>query len=134
MQVYKMNERLKLSNNEVRLGVFIVNHRHDDFGSDAFMHCQDLLCDTPGNYGKTREDVCELLKYLGQKDTLDKFTSWELPKFPISGHKLIERGVKKGPILAKRLAALREKWKESRFTLTEVELMEYLEEVKTPKK
>lgn len=39
----------------------------------------------------------ELLKYHGNKDLLQKFREWKLPRFPVTGHKLIELGIQKGP-------------------------------------
>ena len=119
-----------MSRNEQRLGIFIVNHREDDFGDDKFDHCQDLMCDISGKEPKTKEKIMELLKYLGYFDVLEQFKEWDLPKFPVNGIALLEAGVPKGPPLAVALNGLREKWKESRFTFTEQELIKFADEYK----
>jgi len=125
-----MNDRLKLSREEVRLGLFIVNHRKDDMRKDVFEYCQDVLCDTAGKEPRMKERICELLIYVDQRETLEKFRAWTPPKFPVNGIKLLEMGVPKGPKLAKMINALREKWKDSRYTYTEEDLLEFVEKLK----
>ena len=129
-QVCKLNERLKMSRIEQRLGIFIVNHREDDFGENKLDYCQDLMCDISGKEPKTKEKIIELLKYLGYFDVLEQFNEWDLPKFPVNGIALLEVGVPRGPSLAVTLNGLRQKWKESRFTLTEQELIKFADEYK----
>ena len=119
-----------MSKDELRTGIFIINHRNDDPGTNKFKYCQDLLCDSVGKEPKTKDKISELLKYWGDSDTLDEFSKWDLPKFPVNGHKLIERGIKKGPMLAKTLNALRQIWKESGYTLTEDDLLDHLDKIK----
>ena len=133
-QVYKLNERLKMSRNEQRLGIFVVNHREDDFGDNKLDYCQDLMCDISGKEPKTKEKIIELLKYLGYFDVLVQFNEWDLPKFPVNGISLLEAGVPRGPSLAVALSGLRQKWKESRFTLTEQELIKLGDEYKDSEK
>lgn len=133
LQVYKLHDRLKLSNMELKLGLFIVNHRHDDFGKDEFTYCKDLMCDTAGKEPKVKEKVCELLKYLGKRDLLDQVEAYEMPKLPVTGHKLIAHGIPKGKALGCALDFLRKKWKESGYLCTEEELLEHLEEFKKSK-
>ncbi len=128
-QVIKLNERLKMSREEVRLALFIINHREDVIGEDKMRYCQDLLCDTIGKERRTKEKICELLKYIGEKELLLDFGKWDLPKFPVNGIALLEAGVPKGPKLAKMIDALRQKWKESRYTFTEKDLMGFVPEI-----
>ena len=98
-------------------------------GEDPMKYCQDLLCDTIGKEPKTKDKITELLKYLGRKDLLDSFHEWDLPKFPVSGHRLLELGVPKGPALAKTLNALRQKWKDTGYIYNQEELLGLLEEI-----
>ncbi len=128
-QAIELNKRLKMSNEEFRLAVFIINHRDDVIGEDKMRYCQDLLCDTIAQEKKTKEKICELLKYLGKGELLDDFGQWNLPKFPVNGIALLEAGVPKGPKLAKMIAALRQKWKESRYMYTEKDLMGFVPEI-----
>ena len=130
LQVLALNARLKLSKDELRTGAFIVLHRWDDLGSQPQKHCQDLLCDTIGKEPKTKDKIVELLKYRGHRELLAAFQEWELPRFPVNGHRLLELGVPKGPALAKTLAAFRNKWKETGYKLNQEELLEYLDEIK----
>ena len=69
------------------------------------------------------------MKYLNQRVALEQFEVWEAPRFPVSGHRLLERGVPKGPMLAKTLNALRGKWKESQYKKGEEELLRDLDSV-----
>ena len=119
-----------MSKNEHRFGVFIINHREDDFGDNALHYCQDLMCDLSGKESKTKEKIMELLKYRGYFDVLEQFKEWDLPKFPVNGITLLEAGVPKGPSLSVALKGLRKKWKESRFTFTEQELIKFVDECK----
>ncbi|ELU08601.1 hypothetical protein CAPTEDRAFT_151154 [Capitella teleta] len=129
-EIYQLHKRLKLSNDELHLGLFIVKHRHDDFSNGAFEHCQDILCDTPGGATKVKEQLCELLKYTGQESELGRLTAYELPKMPVNGHTLMQMGVAKGKPLGRALDLCRRKFKESRFTLTEKELLEFIKDKK----
>ena len=119
-----------MSRYELRLAVFITNHREDDFGDNRLHYCQDLMCDTVGKEPKTKEKIIELLKYLGHFDVLTTFDQWKLPKFPVNGIALLQAGVPKGPKLAIALDGLRQKWKESRYTFTENDLMKFVDEYK----
>lgn len=129
-QVNALHARLKLSKEELRTGIFIIMHREDDMGPSPMKYCQDLLCDTVGKEPKTKDKICELLKYLGKGDILEQFNTWNLPKFPVSGVRLLESGVPKGPTLARALNGLRQKWKETDYKLSEEELLKYVDEVK----
>jgi tRNA nucleotidyltransferase (CCA-adding enzyme) len=119
-----------MSREELRLGLFIIDHRAVTMGKDPLKHCQDLMCDTAGKEPKTHSRICELLKYLGQEETLVKFSDWVPPRFPVSGHKLVELGVPKGPKFAKTLNALRQIWKDSSYVLSEQELLDHVEDLK----
>ena len=117
-----------MSKDEFQLGMFVLEHRDDDFGENQFAYCEDLICDMQGTKEKTKERLQELLKYLDHRDTLVKVEQWTPPRFPVSGHRLMERGLLRGPKVSKVLTYLRNKWKESRYTLNEDELLQYLDE------
>ena len=96
-------------------------------------HCQDLLVDSTMPMVKTRIKMLELLKYLNLRKTLEQFQQWTLPKFPVSGIKLIEMGVPRGPIFSKELNRLKDIWRQSRFEKTEDELLQHLKQYKQVK-
>jgi hypothetical protein len=50
-----------------------------------------------------------------------------IPDFPLMGRDLIAAGMKPGPDLGKTLAALRQEWKDSRFTLDKDALLSMTE-------
>jgi tRNA nucleotidyltransferase (CCA-adding enzyme) len=129
-QVLAFHDRVKMSNDEKELGLFIVRHRDDSFGDEPFDHCADLICDVPAGTMKTKQHVCELLKYLDLRPTLDQVNSWVPPRFPVRGEDVLEAGVPKGPSVGKALNFLRHKWKESRYTYGVQELLEFIDEAK----
>jgi tRNA nucleotidyltransferase (CCA-adding enzyme) len=119
-----------MSNEEKELGLFIVNHRDDDFASRPFDHCQDLICDTPGGSFKTKHRVLELLKYMNDRSTLVRVEEWTPPRFPVRGEDVLDAGVPKGRAVGKVLSFLQQKWKESRYVAGTKELLEFVEEAK----
>ena len=114
-----------MSKDEQKLGSFLVKNRKNNFGASGMDHCMDLMCDTTGKDPVTKQNVLELLKYLGKEDIIGKFSEWEMPKFPFSGNLLIDMGLSKGPKFAKIMREIRKKWQESRYTDGQEELLEF---------
>jgi hypothetical protein len=54
---------------------------------------QLLVVNSKGRTGDTKEWVCEVLKYKGASDLLSEFEQWTVPRFPLSGNILKEKGV-----------------------------------------
>lgn len=121
-----------MSNDELSLIRFIVKYRSLIPVENRLIWCQDsIYLEVPKKDTKPTVDrVKELLKYIGDEETLKSFADWIPPKFPNLGHRLLENGVKSGPALGKILIQLREKWKESRYLYGEEELMEYAMRIK----
>ncbi|ESO01356.1 hypothetical protein HELRODRAFT_174911 [Helobdella robusta] len=92
--------------------------------SAMLIKCEDLLVEEPSNLLKAKSRILELLKYFNLRDALKQFGDWTPPKFPVSGVRLIEVGVPKGPQFSRELSRLKEIWKQSRFTKTEEELLQ----------
>ena len=110
----------KLSNNEKKLGTFVVEHRTLGYKPDLQIKtCQDFLVD-----GVSCSSVLELLHYCDRQGLATKLQQWQVPKFPVSGRDLLSAGFKTGPALGKMMRQLHEKWKESYFTLSKEELLE----------
>lgn len=128
-----LHKRVKMSKDELQLGLFILAHRNDDFGAKPFDYFEDLICDMPGHPQKAMEKVDELVKYRNLRTVLEELASWTPPKFPVSGLKLAEFGVPRGKQYAKVLGFLRAKWRESRYTLGEEGLLEFVDEAKKSK-
>ncbi|OQV19143.1 CCA tRNA nucleotidyltransferase 1, mitochondrial [Hypsibius exemplaris] len=135
--INKLDERLKLSNEECSLGVFILRHRFNpallDFcksnsNADPFFPYRRLLAEEMLNLPKpnwAKSHCIELLKYRGDSVLLQAMEEFEVPKFPVTGHRLlaIEAVPKGGRQTAHVLHSLRAAWIRSDFTRTEDELL-----------
>ena len=110
----------KLSNNEKRLGTFIVEHRKAGYNSDTpLKYYQDLLVD-----GAPMNSVLELLHYCAQTDQAEQVGKWKVPSLPVSGKDLKAAGFQTGPEMGRVIKRLRQRWKESHFSLGRDELVQ----------
>jgi poly(A) polymerase len=66
-------------------------------------------------YYSGAECAVDRLLLQGKPDVAASIAHWQSPKLPISGGSLIERGLTKGPIVAKALQAIERQWVESGF-------------------
>ncbi|XP_053401627.1 uncharacterized protein LOC128557688 isoform X2 [Mercenaria mercenaria] len=128
-QVYEMNKRLKVSNDELKTCLFIVMYRDQEEGDDLIKHYKHLIARLSGKEKKVVNRVLELFKYKGLHDMISEISEWTPPKYPITGQDLIEKDIKRGPVFAKTLDALRQVWIDSDFQLTREELLEKIDEV-----
>tara|TARA_Y100001960_G_C13911056_1_gene465405 strand:- start:65 stop:475 length:411 start_codon:yes stop_codon:yes gene_type:complete len=90
-------------------------------------------------YFSNKEDVIDLLLFSLCNDTRKKSTNIEnliqfvdtckIPKFPITGEDLKEKGYKSGEIIGKKLKLLEQKWIDSGFIMDEKKIKKYLEMV-----
>lgn len=127
--MYKLNERLKMSTDELKLGLFIVQHRLECFDPDPLRAAQNLMVDTAGKDFKVKDRICELFKYKGDGEMLKAFSAWTMPKFPVTGYDLVAAKVPKGPVFAKTLNELRQLWKESNFSLSKEDLLSHVDDI-----
>lgn len=67
--------------------------------------------------------VLELLHYCGHREVAKELREWRVPRFPMSGRDLKEVGLREGRELGLTLKALRQRWKDSYFTLSTEELV-----------
>ena len=119
-EAHLLTQSWKLSNNEKKLGVFIVQHRSLGYKSDLQIKtCQDLLVD-----GAPCNTVVELLHYCDRPEMASQLQQWKVPKFPVNGRDLQSVGFKPGPGLGKILRHLHDKWKNSYFTLSKQDLLD----------
>jgi hypothetical protein len=59
-----------------------------------------------------------VLKYRGvDAATYAEVENWEVPKFPVNGHDLMEQGCHKGKVMSVVMAKLRKIWMESDFAM-----------------
>lgn len=124
-----LNKRLKMSNDEVKIAMFIMEHRNDELHNPSLRYCMDLHNDTQGKDTKTKDKISELLRYRGEEKLLSEFLNWSPQRFPVTGYDLFARNVPKGPVFSKTLNDLRQIWKESAYTLSKEELVDRIEGV-----
>jgi tRNA nucleotidyltransferase (CCA-adding enzyme) len=75
--------------------------------------------------GAPREWVAELAR-LEDRDELSQFVAehWVFEPFPVTGHDLMQRGVKPGKVMGQLLRQLKEDWAASGYTATKRQLLE----------
>jgi poly(A) polymerase len=61
------------------------------------------------------EAARDRLMLMGAKGALDELENWAPPRFPISGGAIVDRGVKAGPIVARLLKTVEDKWIDEGF-------------------
>lgn len=109
--------RWKLHRKEQVLGEYIIKNRDKpcdlETGKDRLVDRVALEC------------VVELLKYQGKPDMAEELLQWEIPKFPVDGKALQgpPHNMPPGKGLGKVLKNLKERWVQSRFTLSKDELL-----------
>jgi tRNA nucleotidyltransferase/poly(A) polymerase len=67
--------------------------------------------------------VAEVLRFHGRVDQAAALEAWTVPVFPVHGGGMTAAGVRPGPRMGELLEQLRERWVQSRFTLTEAQLL-----------
>lgn len=73
-----------------------------------------------------KEYVLELLKLNDKRRLHDQLLEWEMPRYPINGTVLMERGVQPGKKMQRLLSKLRDIWADSNFTMDTDELLKCL--------
>ena len=119
-EAHLLAQSWKLSNNDKKLGIFIVEHRAMGYKSDLQIKIfQDRLVD-----GVPCSLVVELLGYCDRSEMACELEQWQVPVLPVNGRDLQSVGVKPGRAMGKILQQLRDKWKDSYFTLSKQDLLE----------
>jgi len=125
-EVIKLHERLKLSNSDRDLAIFLVQHRECKPCEKSLKPYQQLvLLQQVKKYNILKEDVKELLRYCGAMQLLDEFEQWVIPKFPINGNILIKY-VPMKKMIGSVLIELKRIWIDADFKLTAEQLMEHV--------
>lgn len=129
-----LRDRLKLSNYERDMGLFLINNREiPDTNSDNEMKPWEwkLVENNPNKIkvSDCRSFIIEALLMRNRKDLAAEFRDWKMPVFPVDGKLLIAKGCPKGPIMSGILFELKDMWKRSDYKLTQEELYEKLPDV-----
>lgn len=75
------------------------------------------------------EYVLELLKLNDKRALYDQLSEWDMPKYPINGHILMENGCPAGKKMKVILTKLANIWSENNFSLDKDELLKFLPDV-----
>jgi tRNA nucleotidyltransferase/poly(A) polymerase len=124
-----VNKRLKVSNEELKTCLFIVMYRDQEEGDDLIQYYKHLITRLSGKEKYVIRRVIELFKYKGLHEMITEISEWTPPKFPLTGQDLLDKEIKRGPVFAKTLEALRTVWIDSDFKLTREELVEKIDEM-----
>lgn len=130
LQLQDFHIRVKLSKDELTLGVFLLENGRQHIDADKLVRFyQCLICDTPMPPEKTRPRIEELCKYRNDISLMRTYDEWMPPDFPINGYDLIQKEVPKGVLFTKTLQELRQLWKESYFKMTKEDLLAHIDSV-----
>lgn len=127
-EVIKLHERLKLSNIDRDLALFLVQHREYKCEIPLKFYQQLVLLQQMKRYDVQQEYVKELLRYCGAMQLLDEFERWVIPKFPVGGSMLMKH-VPTQKMIGRVLNELKRIWIDADFKLTGEQLMEHVPSV-----
>ncbi|CAH8847980.1 unnamed protein product [Trichobilharzia szidati] len=125
-EVEILEQRLHLSNIELIILLYILKKRDhcaslSDEEEFKFHEKEYVLSQDPS---KLKIAITEMLKYLVRdKSLIDKWISWQPPKFPVNTTVLINQWGLRDKLIRPVLFKLREQWCESDYQLTADELL-----------
>lgn len=126
----KLIARVKCSKREQEVLLHIVWHRDAVAQYTTIKEVQDHLVDLVIGERRNKDIsllyTTELLKYCGHTKFLKEIQEWELPKFPVNGNLVGEKGVPRKKIRFALLDLLME-WKKSNYSLGTSELLDTLD-------
>jgi len=105
---------------------FILEHR-DNYHENNCKYYKDLVIDS-SEQKQSLYRCIELAKYMGDKVISWELGQWEIPKLPFSARFLVERGVQKRTLSA-IVNQVRERWKDSGYSLDAEELNAFALEI-----
>lgn len=124
-----LHSRIKFSKYERDLALFIINNRNKDVQANIEPF-YSLILESKSKTNDVLEWSCEVFKYRGDLCSFKELSNWKVPKFPINGHMLAERGYKPGPDMNNIMSKLKRQWIQSKFQMTKDELLQLLEKEK----
>ena len=119
--------RWKLSNPEKALLRFLTDDMNLGWTDDMVSDCEDMLDMFKMMSFQTNKDhVVELCRMTRCNEVVDELVAWEVPKLPVSGQDLLDRGMKQGREMGAVLEDMTTMWMSSMFTMTSNELLDTL--------
>ncbi|XP_072388602.1 CCA tRNA nucleotidyltransferase 1, mitochondrial [Diabrotica undecimpunctata] len=123
-----LHARLKLSAFERDLAVYIVENRAPKLHPKPLMPFQQQILKSTSKPTNTQKMAVEVLKY-NNSSYWEELEKWEIPKFPVSGNVLKERGVEGGRMMGQVLNELKHFWADHDFSLSVDEILKELPRV-----
>eukprot|EP00055_Hartaetosiga_balthica_P012036 m.57012 g.57012 ORF g.57012 m.57012 type:complete len:450 (+) comp7818_c2_seq1:194-1543(+) len=117
-QFEELSIQWHLSTSEKRQGLHIIQKRDSAISKEI---AENLLVERV-----ERETIVQLCKYKEQDALAEHAALFDIPLFPITGKILMTFGMKPGKELGAVLGSLKQLWMDSRFILTEEELLQHL--------
>ncbi|KAF2895811.1 hypothetical protein ILUMI_10377 [Ignelater luminosus] len=121
-EVLALHLRLKLSAYDRDLALFVVEHREPKPNAKPLLPYQQLMVKCKAKTSDVHEWIVEVLKY-NNSPHLEEFQNWSLPKFPVSGNMLKQKGVEGGRFMGLVMNELKNIWAENDFNLSAEELL-----------
>ncbi|XP_017785229.1 PREDICTED: CCA tRNA nucleotidyltransferase 1, mitochondrial isoform X2 [Nicrophorus vespilloides] len=118
-----LHGRLKFSAFERDLLLFLVQNRSPKLEEKPLKPYQRLVLLSKNN--KTKLWVIELLKYLNSEH-IKEFEDWDVPRFPVNGSMLKEKGIANGKEMGYVLNKLKDHWIEKDTCLSAEEILKEL--------
>ena len=126
----KFIARVKCSKRERELMWFVMENRDMAMQTESFKDIQDLVVHVVVGERRNKDIslfyINELLKYACKTDFLSQLSQWEVPRFPVNGNMISEKGVPRKQI-KHAMNDLIVEWKNSNFTMTSEELVSRLD-------
>jgi len=114
-KVHDFNARWKISKYDTRQIEYVVKRR-DNISAEQIE--DDLVDGVPFAYIKTLVETYANSQYAS-------YETWPVPVFPINGQMMQDYGFEPGVEMGKQMRIRYEIWKNSRFTMTAKQMMEY---------
>ncbi|GAB0089575.1 CCA tRNA nucleotidyltransferase 1, mitochondrial [Sergentomyia squamirostris] len=122
----KLHERLKFSAFERDLIFYITQNRENTRNINDIRHFQKMCFQTVGRISEMRSFIEQLLIYHNKMKLYKILSTWEIPRFPISGLHLKEHGCSQGKVMGHVMNALKEIWAQEGFKSTSEDLLKHL--------
>ncbi|XP_056636462.1 CCA tRNA nucleotidyltransferase 1, mitochondrial isoform X2 [Diorhabda sublineata] len=123
-----LHSRLKLSAYERDLALYIIENRTPKLHPKPLMPFQQQILKSISKPENTKKMAVEVLKYNNSPYWKD-LENWQIPKFPLSGILLKERGVEGGKVMGLVMTELKHFWADNDFNLSNEDLLKELPRV-----
>ncbi|XP_026314649.1 CCA tRNA nucleotidyltransferase 1, mitochondrial [Hyposmocoma kahamanoa] len=126
-EVTMLHNRLRFSGYDRDMAYFLVEHRGDkDSPLRPMLPYEMLVLNSKIKQKDAIEYVREVLKYRGDEMLLEKLNKWEVPRFPVGGKILKDKGVPPGKMYGPIINKLKKIWIENEYKDTADDLVKHI--------